>query len=83
MTQFLTLKIFLLWTLSNIYKSTDWYKRNSKLGTSGSHLNPSYSGDREQEDHGLKLPGQIVLKTLSRKKTITKRGWWSGSRYRP
>jgi hypothetical protein len=28
-------------------------------------------------------PGQIVLETLSRKKNITKKGWWSGSRCRP
>jgi hypothetical protein len=27
-------------------------------------------------------PGQIVLETLSRKKPITKKGWWSGSRCR-
>jgi hypothetical protein len=26
---------------------------------------------------------QIVLKILSWKKTITKKGWWSGSRCRP
>jgi hypothetical protein len=31
--------------------------------------NPSYSGDRDQEDWGLKKP-------------ITKQGWWSGSRCR-
>jgi hypothetical protein len=24
---------------------------NKQLGTSGSHLNPSYSGGRDQEDH--------------------------------
>jgi hypothetical protein len=30
-------------------------------------------------------PGQIVYETLSqkKKKTITKKGWWSGSRCRP
>jgi hypothetical protein len=27
--------------------------------------NPSYSGGRDQEGHGLKPAGQIVLKTLS------------------
>jgi hypothetical protein len=29
--------------------------------------NPSYSGGRDQEDHGLKPAGQIVCKTLSQK----------------
>jgi hypothetical protein len=28
-------------------------------------------------------PGEIVCETLSWKKSITKNGWWSGSRYRP
>jgi hypothetical protein len=28
-------------------------------------------------------PRQIVCETLSRKKSITKKGWWSGSRCRP
>jgi hypothetical protein len=28
-------------------------------------------------------PGKIVCKTLSQKKPITKKGWWSGSRCRP
>jgi hypothetical protein len=28
-------------------------------------------------------PRQIVLKTLSRKKSITEKGWWSGSKCRP
>jgi hypothetical protein len=27
-------------------------------------------------------PGQIVLKTLSRKNSSQKKGWWSASRYR-
>jgi hypothetical protein len=35
--------------------------------------NPSYSGGRDQEDRGSKLPGQIVQETLS-KKPITKNG---------
>jgi hypothetical protein len=28
-------------------------------------------------------PGQIVHETLSQKIPFTKKGWWSGSRYRP
>jgi hypothetical protein len=28
-------------------------------------------------------PGEIVYKILSRKKSVTKKGWWSGSRCRP
>jgi hypothetical protein len=35
--------------------------------------NPSYSGIKDQEDHGSKsAPGQIVQETLSWKKPITK-----------
>jgi hypothetical protein len=34
---------------------------------------PSYSGGRNQEDHGSKQPGQIVCETLSRKKPIKKK----------
>jgi hypothetical protein len=30
--------------------------------------NPNYSGGRDQEDCGLKPPGQIVLETLFKKK---------------
>jgi hypothetical protein len=30
--------------------------------------NPTYSGGRDQEDHGSKQPGKIVCKTLSQKK---------------
>jgi hypothetical protein len=30
--------------------------------------NPSYSGDRDQEDHGSKPARQIVQETLSQKK---------------
>jgi hypothetical protein len=37
--------------------------------------NPSYSGDRDQEDWGSK-PDPIL------KKPIAKKGWWSGSRCR-
>jgi hypothetical protein len=45
--------------------------------------NPSYSGDRDKEDWIQSQPRQIVRKTLSRKKPITKKDWWSGSRCRP
>jgi hypothetical protein len=47
--------------------------------------NPNNSGGRDQEDRGLKpAPGQTVWETLSqKKKPITKKGWWSGSRGRP
>jgi hypothetical protein len=39
----------------------------------GTHAyNPSYSGDRDQEDRSSK-PGQIVRETLSQKKPITKK----------
>jgi hypothetical protein len=40
---------------------------------------------QEAEIKGITVqsPGQIILETLSRKKPITKKGWWSGSRCRP
>jgi hypothetical protein len=28
-------------------------------------------------------PGEIICKTLSWKNPLQKKGWWSGSRYRP
>jgi hypothetical protein len=40
--------------------------------------NPSYSGGKDLEDKVRRQPGQIVHETLSRKKPITKKGWWSG-----
>jgi hypothetical protein len=36
--------------------------------------NPTYSGGRDQEDHGSKPAGQIVHKTLSRNYPKQKRG---------
>jgi hypothetical protein len=47
--------------------------------------NPSYSGDRDQEDHGLmsvqaNSSGDPILK---KKKNHHKKGWWSGSRCMP
>jgi hypothetical protein len=39
--------------------------------------NPSYAGGRDQEDHSLKPARAIVRETLSKKKKITKRGWWA------
>jgi hypothetical protein len=45
--------------------------------------NPSYSGGRNQEDHGSKPVGEIGHETVSQKKSITEKGWWSGSRHRP
>jgi hypothetical protein len=45
--------------------------------------NPSYSGGRDQEDHGLKpAPGKLYPR-LYLEKPFTKKGWWSGSRCRP
>jgi hypothetical protein len=42
--------------------------------------NPSYSGGRDQEDCGSK-PGKTnnLQDPISKKKSITKKGWWSGS----
>jgi hypothetical protein len=38
--------------------------------------NPSYSGGRDLEDRSSK-PAQANRETLSRKKSIRKKGWWS------
>jgi hypothetical protein len=51
--------------------------------------NPSYSGGRDQEDHGWKPPGQIVFETLTQRKKKKnhhhhhQKSWWNGSRCRP
>jgi hypothetical protein len=45
--------------------------------------NPSYSGGRDQEDQGSKPAWANSLGDPILKKTITKKGWWSASRYRP
>jgi hypothetical protein len=42
-------------------------EKNMEAGHRGSLRNPSYSGGKDQEDHGLKHPSQIVHKTLSPK----------------
>jgi hypothetical protein len=44
------------------------HKMHVMLGTSGSQLNPSYSGGRDQEDQGSKPAPGKVSETLSRKK---------------
>jgi hypothetical protein len=46
--------------------------------------NPSYSGRRDQKDHGSKSDWANSLQDPISKKPITKKkGWWSGSRCRP
>jgi hypothetical protein len=45
--------------------------------------NPSYSGGRDQKDHGLKLAWANSSWDPLLKKPFTKKGWWSGSRCRP
>jgi hypothetical protein len=45
--------------------------------------NPSYSGGRDQEDHSLKpVQANSSWDPIS-KESISKKGWWSGSRSRP
>jgi hypothetical protein len=45
--------------------------------------NPTYSGGRDQEDRGLSPAPVKSSWDPIWKKTITKKGWWSGSRCRP
>jgi hypothetical protein len=42
--------------------------------------NPSYSGGRDQEDHGLKPAKANSLQDPIVKNPSQKKGWWSGSR---
>jgi hypothetical protein len=45
--------------------------------------NPSYSGGRDEEDHGSKPAWANSSRDHILKKPITKKGWWSGSWCRP
>jgi hypothetical protein len=45
--------------------------------------NPSYSAGRDQEDCSLKPAQANSLQDPISNKTITKKDWWSGSRWRP
>jgi hypothetical protein len=46
--------------------------------------NPSYSGGRDQEDQALKPAWANSLQDpILKKNPSQKKGWWSGSRYRP
>jgi hypothetical protein len=42
--------------------------------------NPSYSGGRDQEDHGSKPVWANSSQDPILKKPITRKGWWSDSR---
>jgi hypothetical protein len=42
--------------------------------------NTSYSGGRDQEDHGSKPAWANSSRDSISKKLIIKKGWWSGSR---
>jgi hypothetical protein len=53
------------------------------LGYVVTPCNPSYSGGRDKEEHGSKPAWANSLSNPISKKTITKQGWWSGSRCRP
>jgi hypothetical protein len=45
--------------------------------------NPSYSGGRDQQDHGWKPAWANSSWDLISKRPFTKKGWWSGARCRP
>jgi hypothetical protein len=45
--------------------------------------NPSFSGSRDKEDLGSKPAWENILRDPISEKSITKKGWWSGSRCRP
>jgi hypothetical protein len=45
--------------------------------------NPNYSGGRDQEDDGSKPDRANSSQDPILKNPITKKGWWSGMRYKP
>jgi hypothetical protein len=45
--------------------------------------NPSYSGGKDQEDHGLKPPQANSSVRSYLEKPFKKKGWRSSSRFRP
>jgi hypothetical protein len=47
------------------------------------NLSPSYSGGRDQEDCGSKPAQANSFERTYLENTITKKGWWSGSKCRP
>jgi hypothetical protein len=58
------------------------FKVKISLGSEAHACNPSYSGGRNQEDHGSKPAQANSSPDPILKKLITKKGWWSGSRCR-
>jgi hypothetical protein len=50
-----------------------------KAGAGGSSCNPTYSGGKDQEDHGSKPALANSSRDTILKKPITEKGWWSGS----
>jgi hypothetical protein len=60
------------------------FKRVSSWASAAHVYNPSYLGGRNQEHHSSKPAKANSSKDPISKKPITKKkGWWSGSRYRP
>jgi hypothetical protein len=57
-------------------------ERESQVPVSHAY-NPNCSGGSDQEDSGLKPARTNTSKTLSQKKSFTKKDWWGGSRCRP
>jgi hypothetical protein len=74
----LTIREMQIKTTVNIisFQSNDYYQKDKKLwpGTGGSICNPSYSGSRDQEDHGSKPAQANSLTNPISKKPITEKG---------
>jgi hypothetical protein len=66
-----------------IMHSLECYFKDSGVSSRNHYCNRRYSGGRDQEDHGLKPAWGYSSWDPISKKTFTKKGWWSGSRYRP
>jgi hypothetical protein len=54
-------------------------KTNSSRAPMAHIYNPSYSGGREQEDHGSDIPGKQFMRPYL-ENTHHKKGWGSGSK---
>jgi hypothetical protein len=71
---------------SNPNTKTFFFKNLNCQAPAAHACNPSYSGGRDQEDHGSKPAWANSFWDPTSKKPIThthKKGWWSDSRCRP
>jgi hypothetical protein len=71
-----------LWRRDQNKLGEGWLGSLGKSKVSAHACNPSYSAGRDQEAHDSKPAWANSFRDPALKKPITKKGWWSGSRYR-